>query len=47
MTDRAPAPPADTERTTLPSTASLLPLLAVIGIGSLIGSRWMRRSRRV
>jgi hypothetical protein len=37
----------DTVRTTLPNTASLLPLLAVIGIGSLVGSRWLRRSRRV
>jgi hypothetical protein len=37
----------DTARTDLPNTASLLPLLAVIGIGSLVGSRWLRRSRRV
>ena len=41
MPDPAPA------RTDLPATASLLPLLAVIGIGSLVGSRWLRRSRRV
>lgn len=37
----------DTERTDLPATASLLPLLAVIGLGSLVGSRLLRRSRRV
>lgn len=49
--DRASAPmpdrTTDTVRTSLPNTASLLPLLAVIGIGSLVGSRWLRRSRRV
>lgn len=43
MTDRS----SDTARTDLPNTASLLPLLAVIGIGTLVGSRWLRRSRRV
>lgn len=42
-----PARQADTSRTDLPNTASLLPLLALIGIGSLVGSRLMRRSRRV
>lgn len=50
-TDRSAAPmrdrDTDTERTDLPNTAGLLPLLAVIGIGSLVGSRWLRRSRRV
>ncbi len=47
--DRAPTPDRDTDaaRTDLPNTASFLPLLAVIGIGSLVGSRWLRRSRRV
>ena len=49
--DRTTAPmrdrDTDTARTDLPNTASLLPLLAVIGIGSLVGSRWLRRSRRV
>ena len=35
----------DTERTDLPETAGILPLLALIGIGSLIGSRMLRRSR--
>lgn len=40
------AEPVRTERTELPSTASFLPLLALIGIGSLIGSRIVR-SRRV
>ena len=51
MPDRTTAPmrdrDTDTVRTDLPNTASLLPLLAVIGIGSLVGSRWLRRSRRV
>jgi hypothetical protein len=41
MTDRS----ADTARTDLPNTAGLLPLLAVIGVGSLVGSRLLRRSR--
>ena len=45
--DRAPMRDRDTARTDLPNTASFLPLLAVIGIGSLVGSRWLRRSRRV
>lgn len=36
-----------TPRSDLPNTAGLLPLLAVIGIGSLVGSRLLRRSRRV
>jgi hypothetical protein len=34
------------QRSELPNTAGFLPLLAVIGIGSLIGSRLIRRSRR-
>ena len=48
---RAPQPrPTDTaardaERTDLPDTAGILPLLALIGIGSVIGSRMLRRSR--
>jgi hypothetical protein len=37
----------DTARTNLPNTAGMLPLLALIGIGSLVGSRMLRRSRRV
>ena len=37
---------ADTTRSELPSTAGFLPLLAVIGIGSLVGSRLLRRARR-
>jgi hypothetical protein len=49
MTERAPAPApelnGDPERTDLPNTAGLLPLLAIIGIGSLVGSRMIRRSR--
>ncbi|HEX6164525.1 MAG TPA: hypothetical protein VFZ31_14240 [Vicinamibacterales bacterium] len=40
----AAAPVADrTERTDLPNTAGMLPLLALIGIGSLVGSRMLRR----
>ena len=38
---------ADAARTDLPNTASFLPLLALIGIGSLVGNRLMRRSRKV
>jgi hypothetical protein len=34
-------------RATLPNTAGILPLLALIGIGSVVGSRLLRRSRRV
>jgi hypothetical protein len=49
-TTETPATTARTERTPprsdLPNTAGLLPLLAVIGIGSLVGSRMLRRSRR-
>jgi hypothetical protein len=49
--DRTSAPVADRDtdaaRTDLPNTASFLPLLALIGIGSVVGSRWMRRSRKV
>lgn len=37
----------DQARTDLPATASLLPLLALVGIGSIVGSRLLRRSRRV
>jgi hypothetical protein len=35
------------DRNQLPNTAGFLPLLAVIGLGSLVGSRLLRRSRRV
>ena len=45
--ERAPMPERDTARTDLPNTAGLLPLLAVIGIGSIVGSRLLRRTRRV
>jgi hypothetical protein len=51
--DRAPMPAPErttavvAERQELPNTASFLPLLALIGVGSLIGNRWLRRSRRV
>ena len=37
----------DNARTDLPNTAGMLPLLGVIGIGALVGSRMLRRSRRV
>jgi len=45
----AAAPAARTAATTrsdLPNTAGVLPLLALIGLGSLAGSRLMRRARR-
>lgn len=47
VTERTtPAPqPRPVERTDLPETAGFLPLLALIGIGSVIGSRMLRRSR--
>jgi hypothetical protein len=56
--DRSAAPATDrttqTDRTAqvnnrneLPNTAGILPLLALIGIGSVVGSRMLRRSRRV
>jgi hypothetical protein len=42
----APAPaPERTERTDLPRTAGELPLLALIGFGSLVGSSLLRRAR--
>lgn len=49
--DAAPAPeraeePAPAPRSDLPNTAGALPLLALIGLGSLAGSRLMRRARR-
>src|SRR5687768_13192296 len=37
----------DSDRTDLPNTAGILPLLALIGIGSLVGRRMLRRSRGV
>jgi hypothetical protein len=46
-TDRSADVNAETRRSDLPNTAGILPLLAVIGIGSLVGSRLLRRSRRV
>ena len=45
--DTTPARATDTDRDRLPNTAGVLPLLALIGIGSLVGSRMLRRSRRV
>jgi hypothetical protein len=53
MPERERAPAAertasvDRDRDELPNTAGILPLLALIGIGSVVGSRWLRRSRRV
>lgn len=41
-----PGPPPMAERTDLPNTASLLPLLALIGVGSVAGSRLLRRSKK-
>ena len=41
---RAEQPAA--QRRELPNTAGALPLLALIGLGSLIGSRLMRRARQ-
>jgi hypothetical protein len=43
--DSAPATSSAAERTALPTTAGVLPLLALIGAGSLAGSRLMRRVR--
>ncbi len=43
-----PAPAPERERparTDLPNTAGMLPLLALIGIGSIVGSRLLRRAR--
>ena len=50
-TEPAPMPerteaPARATRTDLPNTAGALPLLALIGLGSLAGSRMMRRARQ-
>ncbi len=43
--ERAPEP-APAPRSDLPDTAGLLPLLALIGLGSVIGSQVIRRARR-
>ena len=40
------AAPAAAPRSDLPNTAGALPLLALIGLGSLAGSRLIRRARR-
>ncbi len=42
--DRAPKP-APAPRSDLPETAGLLPLLALIGLGSVVGSQLLRRVR--
>jgi hypothetical protein len=53
MPDRTASPGPDRtaglngDRDALPNTAGILPLLALIGIGSVVGSRMLRRSRRV
>jgi hypothetical protein len=44
--DPAPAPRTRTDRRELPGTASPLPLIALIGLASLAGGAWLRRSRR-
>jgi hypothetical protein len=46
--EAAPAPERTDEpaRDELPATASMLPLLALIGVGSLVGSRLLRSARR-
>jgi hypothetical protein len=46
MTDRTARTTDTSDRESLPNTAGMLPLLALIGIGSLVGSRMLRRSRR-
>jgi hypothetical protein len=47
MTDRTTTErTARVDREALPNTAGVLPLLALIGLGSLVGSRLLRRSRR-
>jgi hypothetical protein len=38
--------PAPAPRTDLPATAGVLPLLALMGLGSVAGSRMLRRARR-
>jgi hypothetical protein len=43
--DRTPDP-APAPRSDLPDTAGLLPLLALIGVGSVVGSQLLRRVRR-
>ena len=43
---REPAPAPAAERSDLPRTAGVLPLLALIGVGSLAGSRMLRRARQ-
>jgi hypothetical protein len=46
-TDRAAEPErTDSARTDLPATAGELPLLALIGLGSIAGSRLLRKARR-
>jgi hypothetical protein len=45
-TEPAPMPDRTAERTNLPRTAGVLPLLALIGAGSIAGSRMLRRARR-
>jgi hypothetical protein len=46
MPERAPEPAPARERDELPATATVLPLLALLGIGSLVANRVMRRTRR-
>ncbi|MEO8679929.1 MAG: hypothetical protein ABI665_12825 [Vicinamibacterales bacterium] len=52
MADRTPAPPArvdrtdQTDRTELPRTATILPLITLIGAGAMAAGNLLRRSRR-
>jgi hypothetical protein len=46
QTSQRAGQPAAAERRELPNTAGALPLLALIGLGSLAGSRLMRRARQ-
>lgn len=41
----APTPERTAPRSDLPATAGVLPLLALIGLGSIVGSRMVRRAR--
>ena len=45
--DRSEAEPRPAPRTDLPNTAGALPLLALMGLGSVAGSRMLRRARPV
>jgi hypothetical protein len=46
ITGNNPAPVRSASRTDLPATAGPLPLLALIGLGSLVGSRILRKAQQ-